>query len=239
VQRYGAYGYLILAALVGTGTVFLGVPWVVPVVQTALAYPVLWRDLERSDLGSGVRHMIFWAFVVSVATIEISIHAHGPAAVGIPRGEAYRAEMFRYIETGVGAEGSPHQFLPQHALHYGLTLLASLISAGLGGLFLGSVLLGYMNYYVGSLALLGTEPWIGSLFGWPIWAVVRVVGFICGAVALAHVTHAKVLRRSGWDGPGFRQLLLWSVTLAFTDIVLKAFLAHPWRHHLLERALFR
>jgi hypothetical protein len=231
------YGYLTLAAVLGTATILLGITWVAIVAQTALCYPVLWRDLKRSDLGGALRHMLFWAAVVSLCTIEVSIHARDLAAVAIPRGESYRIEMFEYIERGVGAENSPHAFLPQHALHFLATLGASVLTAGLGGLFLGSVLLGYMNYYVGALVNLGADPLFGSLFGWPIWSMFRVAGFIMGAIAMAHLTHARLLRRSGWDGPGFRQLLLWSVTLAFADVVLKAFLAEPWRAHLLERAL--
>lgn len=237
MRRFGAYGYLIAASVLGTAMVFLGVPWLTVIAQTALCYPVLWRDLERSDLGGAVRHMLFWAAVVSICTIEVSIHARETAAIAIPRGEAYRVEMFDYIETGLGSENDPHSFLPQHALHFAATLGASFLTAGLGGLLLGSVLLGYMNYYVGALVHLGADPLFGTLFGWPIWSMFRVVGFIVGAIAMAHVFHARVMRRSGWDGPGFRQLLLWSVTLAFTDIVLKAFLAEPWRAHLLERAL--
>ena len=237
MRSYKVYLYLAMASVLGTAMVLLGVPWIAVLVQAALCYPVLWRDLERSDLGGAVRHMLFCAVLVSLCTIEVSIHAREQAAIAIPRGEAYRVEMFEYIERGVGNENDPHAFLPEHALHFAATLGASFLTVGLGGLVLGSILLGYMNYYVGSLVQLGADPLFGSLFGWPIWSMFRVVGFIIGAIAMAHLFHARVLRRSGWDGPGFRQLLLWSVTLAFTDIVLKAFLAEPWRAHLLERAL--
>lgn len=237
MRSYKVYGYLALAAVAGTALVLPGIPWVAVLVQAALCYPVLWRDLERSDLGGAVRHMLFWAVLVSLCTIEVTIHAREQAAIAIPRGESYRVEMFDYIEHGVGNENDPHAFLPEHALHFAATLGASFLTAGLGGLVLGSVLLGYMNYYVGALVDLGADPLFGSLFGWPIWSIFRVIGFVIGAIAMAHLFHAKVLRRSGWDGPGFRQLLLWSVTLAFTDIVLKAFLAEPWRVHFLERAL--
>ncbi|MEZ4653184.1 MAG: hypothetical protein R3E12_06140 [Candidatus Eisenbacteria bacterium] len=127
------YAYLIAAAVVGTATAIAGVPWITPVVQTGLCFPVLWRDLERSDLGGAVRHMTFWALVVSICTVEVAIHAHSAAAEAIPRGEAYRIEMFHYIETGDGAEDDPHLFLPQHASHFAATLLASVVTAGLGG----------------------------------------------------------------------------------------------------------
>jgi hypothetical protein len=93
-----------------------------------------------------------------------------------------------------------------------------------------------MNYYVGSLILLGERPLWGVFCGWPIWSIVRVAAFVCGAIAVAHVAHARLLQRSRWDGPRFRSFLIWSATLFLSDLVIKGLLAHQWRR-LLERAL--
>lgn len=229
------YLFLALGALLGTATVLTRATWLVPICQTALAYVVLWRDLGRGDLGAAVRHMLFWAVCVSLATIQFAILAPEPASV-IFHGEAYRDEMFAYIETGIGPEGSPRQFVPQHILHYGSTLAISALTAGLGGLFLGSLLLDYMNYYVGSLVRLGQDPTLGALVGWPIWSYLRVAGFICGAIASAHFALARILRRTPWRPRAFRTCLGWSVALFLLDIALKWTLASLWRGWL-ERAL--
>jgi hypothetical protein len=235
-MRIGPYPYLIVAAVGGTATALSGWPWVTPILQTALAYPVLYRDLTRSDLAAAVRHMLFWAFVVSLCTIAVTAAFPDAAARAIPRGEAYRIDMFEYIRTGIGSEGDPARFLPEHALHYAVTLAISFVTIAAGGLFLGSFLLGYMNYYVGSLITQGERPLWGAVFGWPIWSMVRVAAFVLGAIAFAHLAHALVLKRSRWDGPALRALLIWSSTLFLSDIVIKGLLAHQWRH-LLERAL--
>lgn len=230
------YLFLAIGAVLGTAAVLARATWLLPICQTAIAYVVLWRDLGRADLGAAVRHMLFWALCVSLATIQFAIHAPEAAGGTIFHGEAYRAEMFHYIETGVGPEGSPRDFLPQHFLHYGLTLAISTLSAGLGGLFLGSLLLDYMNYYVGSLVRLGADPALAALVGWPIWSYFRVAGFICGAIAAAHFGLARIVHRTAWKPRAFRSCLGWSVALFLLDIVFKWTLAPLWRGWL-ERAL--
>ena len=231
-----AYLALALGALLGTASVFAGSTWLLPVAQAGIAYVILYLDLQRSDIGAAVRHMLFWSLCVSVITIQFAIHSPEVMAATVFRGDLYREEMFRYIETGIGPEGSPRQFLPQHVGHYGLTLGISGATGGFGGLFLGSLLLDYMNFYVGSLVRVGATPSLGALVGWPIWSYLRVVGFICGAIAMAHLFFARILRRTEWRGPAFRACLGWSVGLFLLDIVLKWTLAPLWRDWL-QRAL--
>lgn len=235
-MRTRPYPFLVIAAILGTASALAGLPWLTPVLQTALAYPILYRDLKRTDLGGGLRHMLFWAWAVSLCTIAVTIAFPEAAARAIPHGEAYRIEMFEYIRTGIGSEGNPALFLPEHALHYAVTMAISFVTIALGGLFLGSYLLGYMNYYVGTLIAQGEDPLWGALFGWPIWSMVRVAAFVMGAIAMAHVAHALVLKRSRWDGETLRAFLIWSSTLFLSDIVIKGLLGHQWRR-LLERAL--
>lgn len=224
-----AYGFLAIAAILSTALVLVGNTWLVPVVQAGTAYFVLYKDLKRADLGAAVRHMLFWALIISVMTVQISIRAHDTAAATIFNGEPYREEMFTYIETGVGAEGSPRQFIPQHITHYGITLVLSLVTGGAGGLFLGTMLLDYMNYYVGSLILMGAEPQMGTLIGWPVWSMVRVAGFICGAIAMAYVFFGRILKRAEWNGRAFGRLMASSFALFLLDILLKWLLAPIWR----------
>jgi hypothetical protein len=235
-MRGGSYLYLALAAAAGIAVVFVGSRWALPTVQTLLAYPVLARDLRAGRLGAAARHMVFWAAASCLLTIECAIHFHEAAAAAIFRGEPYREEMFTWIRTGVGAEGSPSLFLPQHFLHYGLVLGVSVVTGGLGGLFLGAILLNYMNYYVGSLILLGSHPVLASAVGWPIWPVIRVVAFVLGAIAAAHLFYARILRASVWKPREAGRLLIWSLILFAADILIKALLAPSWRV-LLERAL--
>jgi len=236
VRPIWIYGYLVLAAVAGTSLVFVPNVWALPIVQTLLAYVVLARDLRRGELGSAVRHMLFWAVVVSVLTILVSIYAHTAASHSVFQGEPYRLEMFTWIETGVGAEGSPALFIPQHLLHYTLVLLLSALTGGLAGLFLGALLLNYMNYYVGSLILMGSDPVIGSFFGWPIWSMVRVAGFVMGAIVAAHFFYVRGIKLDTWRHDAARKVFLWSFALFLADMLIKWLLAPFWRS-MLQKAL--
>lgn len=229
--------WLAAAALLGTALVFARLRWLLPLGQALLAWPVLLRDLRRGAVALAAVHMLFWSLLVSVLTIEATIHFPGASEAAILRGAAYREEMFTWIRTGVGAEGTPRQFLPQHLLHYALTLALSLLTAGLAGLVLGAVLLNYMNYYVGCLVAEGARPLLGSIFGWPIWAEIRVAAFVLGAIAAADFGLARVMRRAPWRPEGTRRLMLWSVAFFLADLLIKALLAHPWRRILLRALL--
>jgi len=67
------------------------------------------------------------------------------------------------------------------------------------------------------------------LIGWPIWAIVRVVGFMATGTALAHLFYGKIWRRGTWNGIAFRRWILVGVGLVILDAVLKATLAETWR----------
>jgi hypothetical protein len=227
---------LFAAAFAGTLFAFAPVIWLLPAAQTLLAWPVLWLELRAGRPGAGARLMLVWACMSSLCMIAFTVAFPHPAELAVFRGIAYREEMFTWIRTNVGAEGTPSQFVPQHFLHYALTLALSTVTAGLGGLLLGTLLLNYMNFYVGSLILHGTRPVLGALFGWPIWSMVRVAGFVLGACAMAHLGLARGIHASPWNGREWRRLLLWSVAFFLADMAIKAALAPYWRK-ILMRAL--
>ncbi len=231
--------FLALASVLSAGA---GIASGQPAVLLLLSFPPAWLvflDRVRAERrGSALGLMVFWAAAWSVSAIVfIQLFPEG-AAAAILNGTAYRAEMFHWLETGRGSEGDWRLFLPQHALHYGAFLLVSALTAGAGGLLLGVILLGYMNYYVAALFLAdpgGHHTLPLALMGWHVWAVVRVIGFIAGAVAMADLTLALVDRlkdRPGrWPGRSSHFLSL-SLALVILDALLKALLAPYWRERL-------
>ncbi len=239
--RFGTDGplgwtVLLLCATLGSLAILTGIPWLAPLLQALPAWWVLLGDLRRGRPARGAARMLVWALVASITVIEISMRNPESAAIGVFRGAAYRDEMFAWIRTGVGAESDPRQFIPQHALHFALVLGLSFVSAGLAGLLLGTLLLNYMNYYVGALVHAAASPALASLAGWPPWSVLRVIGFVFGAVAAAHLLLGRVLRRTPWDPAAARRLIGLCTGLVLADIAIKAVLA-PWWRSLLARAL--
>lgn len=231
-----AFAYLAAAALAGTALLFLRSPWIVPAGQALPAYLLLLRDLRAGRPGLAIRHMLVWAGLLSAGVIAASALAPSHVEPAVLHGAAYREEMYLWIRTGVGAESSPALFIPQHVKHYLATLVLSLLTAGAAGLLLGAVLLNYMDFYVGSLIHDSARPWIGALFGWPAWSVVRVTGFVIGSVAVAQVTVRLLQKQRPVLIPEIRRMLLVSAILALADIALKAAVAPLWRR-ILERAL--
>lgn len=220
---------LFLSATLGSLAILTGVRWLAPLLQAIPAWWVLLGDLKQGRPVWGAARMLAWALLTSLVVIEISMHAPATAAPGVLRGAAYRDEMFGWIRTGIGAESDPARFIPQHALHYALVLSLSFASAGLAGLLLGTVLLNYMSFYVGSLVHAAASPTLAGLVGWPPWSILRVAGFIVGAVAAAHLLLGPVLHRAPWNSQVARRMIAASLGLVLADIAVKALLAEHWR----------
>jgi hypothetical protein len=224
-----AWIVLALSGILGSMAALAGVGWLTPILQAVPAWWILVRDLREGRAGLGVVHMVFWSVLTSIAVITLTRHRPGAVEAGILHGAAYRDEMFTWIRTGVGAEGDPSRFLPEHAFHYGLVLVLSFVTAGLAGLLLGAVLLNYMNFYVGALIAAAHSPALAGAVGWPPWSCLRVLGFTCGAIAMAGVLLGRVLRRAPWQPRTVRRLFVASAALVVADVLVKAVLAPHWR----------
>ena len=95
-------------------------------------------------------------FALSAAVVVTAAVALRPAAGfedAIWNGARYRDEMLAFIRSGgvEGEEATPHLFIPKHAIHFALFLVACALTAGFAALAMGGVLLNYMSFYVGSL----------------------------------------------------------------------------------------
>ena len=134
--------------------------------------------------------------------------------------------MFAWIHTGMGTEGSPRLFLPQHALHLAAFVVLSLLTGSALSIAMGAVLMNYMAFYVASLGRAGTPPWAVLLLGWQPWALCRVAAFTVLGVVLAQ----PMVRRTVSEPPppSWRPWVLLAAVLLVTDAILKASLAPTW-----------
>ena len=206
-----------------------------PVAMILAMYPVYLFDLSQGRRDLAVSHTLFWVFFSSVLMIYFVRQDAARMSRLVFNGAAYRDEMFQWILTGQGAEGSIRLFLPQHLKHFALLCVSSLLTGGLWGLALGAVLVNYMNFYVGSLLFHARRPLLVLLLGWPIWSLFRVAGFVFCGVALSEPLLSQLFRFR----PDFRRsfpYFLWGLVFILIDILLKATLASFWRD-LLRRAV--
>ena len=225
---------LALFAVVVSSAVSLAVApkaarWALPLVNVALFYPAFLALVVTGQRRRALAASFAWAALSSVAIVSISFlrpDSFGPAVL---RGISYRDEMFTWVTTGIGAESRPSQFLPQHALHLAAFTVLSFVSVGFLGLAMGAILLNYMNFYYGALIAEAHNPLGAALLGWPIWAMLRVAGYIFLGVALADLGCSVIWRRRKPDWDHVLKFLLPGLALVVADVVLKTVLAAAWR----------
>jgi hypothetical protein len=202
-------------------------PWLLPLLQVLPAYPILVRDLRDRRPLLAILHMLAWALAIAVTMEALALQRPESGTASVLHGEAYRDEMVRWVRTGLGRESSPRLFLPEHLIHLSLFAALSLLSGSLLSLILGAVLVNYMSFYVGSLLALARHPGTVLLFGWPPWAILRVIAFVILGVVLAGPMLQRVLGIPfHWEKQ--RSFLLSAGALLILDAVLKAFLAPSW-----------
>jgi len=206
----------------------VGIPALVPVLNVLPAFPFMIASLRRGRVGEAIWRMLVWAAALAVCATVMSYFWTAEAGRLFVRGEAYRREMFEFVQTGRGPEGDIRQFLPQHALHAAGFCLLALATASALAMPLGAFLMNYMAYYVGALGAASVHPWKAMLLAWVPWAVIRITSFVTLGVVLSGPMLARQDRfpyrlrdQRRWIWLGCAGLL--------ADVVLKWALAPSWR----------
>jgi hypothetical protein len=211
----------------------LGVPVLLPILNTLASFPFMVLALRRGDLRLAVARMLIWALTMGVVATFGSYRWPAQTGALFLRGEAYRAEMFAWVATGQGAESDPSRFIPQQIGHATLFSGLALATGGVAAMPMGAVLMNYMGHYVGTLAAASRSPATTMILAWHPWAVIRVMSFVVIGVVLS----APLLSRLGRfpvDRGAARTLLSWAGAGLIADIVLKTLLAPAWQRLLLR-----
>jgi hypothetical protein len=211
----------------------IGIPVLVPILNTAASFPFMVLALKRGDLRLAVGRMLLWALAMGVTATLLSYARPAQTGQLFLRSQAYRTEMFNWVLTGTGPESTPSQFIPQqigHALVFaGLTLA----TGGAVGMPMGAVLMNDMGHYVGTLAETSAHPARTMLLAWHPWAVIRVVSFVVIGVVLSAPLLSRIMKfRIDWVVA--RGFLVWAVAGLVLDVVLKTLLAPTWQRLLLR-----
>jgi len=197
-----------------------------PLLNIAVSYPVMFTLLSHSQRKRAVVTMLFWALCLGVVAVIASEYFPIRAGAAVIHGPAYVDEMFTWIRTGIGAEGNPSKFIPQHLLHLAIFCVLSLITASLLSLLMGAMLMNYMGFYVGSLIHASRNPLLASLMGWHPWSILRVGSFVILGVVLAEPLICKIQKRD-YRPAGVGPYVWIAIGGLILDIVIKAWLA-PW-----------
>jgi hypothetical protein len=207
----------------------LGVPALLPILNTLPAIPFLVASLRRGRVAEAIGRMLIWAATLAVVATVLSYTRTADAGRVILHGEAYRVEMFTFVLTGAGAEGDIRQFLPEHALHATLFSALAIATGSLAAMPLGAVLMNYMAYYAGALAAASAHPLRAALLAWVPWALIRIASFVTLGVVLSGPVLGRLFGFSYRLSDQRRWIAAALAGLAM-DVLLKWALAPGWRH---------
>ena len=211
----------------------IGVPVLLPILNTVASFPFMVLALKRGDLRLAVARMLLWALTLGMAATLLSGARPSQTGALFLRGESYRAEMFAWVMTGQGAESTPSQFIPQQAGHALLFSGLALATGGVAAMPMGAVLMNDMGHYAGTLAGSSRRPGLTMILAWHPWAVIRVISFVVIGVVLSTPVLSR-LGRFRVDRIAARTLLLAAAAGLVADVVLKTLLAPAWQRLLLR-----
>ncbi len=232
-RRSGSFGFSLSYIVVGVLAVHLAAlvlpgDYFLPLANGAVFFLLFMQPLRRGDYTAAFYLALTWAVATTLVQIGLTVLAPELMARAVFNGPEYREEMFTWLRTGIGDEGELSRFLPIHVRHYAIFIVVSLLSGGLLGLMLGSAMLGWMNFYVGSLILAAGFAPSAIVLSWPLYSMVRVLAYLLTGAALAGVLldrttrgRAKLLKVLRWGGLG--------LLLAVLDLPLKEYLADVYR----------
>jgi hypothetical protein len=211
-------------------------PWLLPLLNALPAYLVLLHRLRKGERGGAVRAMLWWAAALAIVGTLAFAWWPAPLDAVVVNGPEYQEEMFHWIRTGLGREGSPRQFLPQHLLHLAAFVAIGAASLSAGAILMGALLMNQMSYYVAELARAGVPAWAVTLLGWSPWAIARVAAFATLGVILAEPLLGRVLpaARERLKARGRGAYVVAALSGILADWFLKALLAPVWGRWLRE-----
>ena len=132
---------LLLATLVSYPVgLWLRQPWLLPVLNALPAYVVLVHRLRKGERGGAVRAMLWWAAALALVGTIAFVWWPEPIGKLVLNGPAHKSEMFTWIRTGRGAEGSIRLFLPEHLVKLGAFIVVGLGTGSAGALLMGAAL---------------------------------------------------------------------------------------------------
>ncbi len=227
--RAGAliFGATLASYLLGFG---LGSRFLLPLLNTAPAYFFLAARIRQGERMSALAGMLLWTgSLIVLGTLMCALFPERAEKV-ILNGVAYRDTMLQWIATGEGEESHPSQFLPTHARHLALYIPIALLTAGAGGMLMGSILTNYMDFFVASLALRSGSPFLVALLAWFPWSLLRVAGYVILGVLAAEPLLLRLGRTSSKaaERGQRRRLLTVAAALLVGDVVVKSLLAPRW-----------
>lgn len=161
--------------------------------------------------------LVGWAVGTSLTAIYTFRQEPELVDTVVIRAATYRAAMREWL---AGGRGFPvGKTVVEHIRELAIYLILALVSANLLGLFMGAVLLNFMNAWVASALGVARRQGTVVTLAWPIWSIVRVLSYIALGVAAA----GPLAALGGYPGDPGQLRWLWIVggSGVVLDLILK------------------
>ncbi|MCC7353263.1 MAG: hypothetical protein IT330_05850 [Anaerolineae bacterium] len=200
-------------------------------MNTVVIFPFFALAVRRGRPLRAVGLTLAWGLFQTISVIVLTLAVPQQAESSIAQGIEYRAEMVQWIATGHSPENTLVLFLPAQARNFGLLAAASVLTGGLGGLFMIASLINYSGFYIAHLTAHATQPLLLVGVAWPIWSLTAIIGYVVCCVVLA-----EPLLRLDWRAPLRRlPLLVIGLSLVLLDAIFRLLAGPLWRA-LLQKA---
>jgi len=231
------YPYLLIATAISIAIgVYSESKILLPLLNIAAAYPVMFTLLRFEQRKRAIGTMLFWALCMAVLMVYTCVHFPLQAEASIFHGKAYAAEMMNWVRTGNAPENEPLRFVPQHLLHFFVFVALSLLTGSLLSLLMGALLMNYMCFYVGTLVNAAAHPLTATLMGWQPYAIIRVCSYVILGVILGEPMICRVLKKDYEYDLKLRPFYWAALTGVVLDIIIKFAIA-PWWGLVLRAAM--
>lgn len=211
--------------------VLLGQQICLPLLSAAVLIPMFIWALRQGRPRKAITLALFWAVVQSASVVVASLLFEDSAWRAVQGGLEYRTAWLQWIGGGPLVPLAPALDIPRQVVGLAVYAIAMALTGGAGGLLLLTVALDRFNFTAATLLAAGTNPLLLALTAWPLWMIVRLVGFVMVGAVLAEPVANLDLRPAylaGWLQRRWR-LLLAGLGVIVLGVILQALLAPLYR----------
>lgn len=218
--------------------ILLGQQLCLPLLSAAVLIPMFLWALRQGRPRKAVALALFWVVVQSLSVIAASLLFADTAAFAVHGGLEYRTAWLAWSEGGPPVQMAPALDYGRQVVDLALYAVAMALTGGVGGILLLTVALDRFNFTVASLLAGAQNPVLLAIAAWPLWMIVRLVGYLVVGAVLAEPVANMDLRPAylaAWL-QARKRLLLAGLGAILLGIVLQALLT-PLYQTILQNAI--
>ena len=218
--------------------ILLGQQICLPLLSAAVLIPMFLWALRQGRPRRAITLALFWVVVQSSSVIVASLLFEDTAGRAVQGGLEYRSAWLAWSEGGPLVSLAPSLAYGRQVIELALYALVMALTGGVGGLLLLTLALDRFNFTVASLLSSAQSPVLATVAAWPLWMIVRLVGYlIVGAVLAEPVANFDL--RPAYLAAWLRarkRLLLAGLAIILLGVILQVLLA-PLYQTILQNAL--